>query len=453
MLDIREGGAPANAGGSPAPERGRVAVELPVRGGRVIVRPRVLHALSRPLWIVALCSLIALLRAAHAALVPIALALLVACVLSGVVEWLRRHHVPRGVGASVLLLAVALALGGVAELTWSPAQQWMRNAPKVLHAIERKVRPAQSLLRRLDYIAKRATALAESDGEAAASGSGTEGTFGTVAAATPTAAMVTPLELFTATGWALAGFVTVMGFALLLLIGGPPTLARLAVALAADLRAVRVLEVIDAIRLGVGRYYGTMLLINIGFGAVVAGAMDLLGMPNPVLWGVIAGVLNFIPVLGSAVTFTIVTVVALVTFNSITHVLLVCGSYLLIATVEGHVVEPLFFGKTLDLNPVVVLTALWLGGWLWGIPGVVLALPVVVAVRSVRRLSSRPHNPGGGRPLTEVYQRPGTSDHAREPEREIERREPPFASLELLVGEWRDQERLAVGRLGDNADA
>jgi predicted PurR-regulated permease PerM len=428
-------------------------VELPFRSGRVIVRPRVLHALLRPLWIVAFCSLLALLRAAHAALVPIALALLVACVLSGVVEWLQRHHIPRAVSASVLLLAVALALGGVAEQTWSPAQQWMQNAPKVLHTIERKVRPAQSLLRRLDYIAKRATALAESDGEsAAAPGSGAVGSVGTVAPE-PVAAMVTPLEVFTATGWALAGFVTVMGFALLLLIGGPPTLARMAVALAADLRAVRVLEVIDAIRLDVGRYYGTMLLINIGFGAVVAGAMSLLGMPNPALWGVIAGVLNFIPVLGSAVTFTIVTVVALVTFDSITHVLLVSGSYLLIATVEGHVVEPVFFGRSLHLNPLVVLTALWLGGWLWGIPGVVLALPVVVAVRSVRRLLRRPHNPAGGQPLTEVYQRPGTDDHAREPEREIERREPPFASLELLVGEWRDQERLAVGRLGDNADA
>lgn len=419
----------------------------------MFVRPGMLRALLRPLWVVAFCSLIALLRAAHAALVPLALALLVACVLSGVVEWLRRHHIPRGVSASVLLLAVALALGGVAQLTWAPAQQWMQSAPRVLHTIERKVRPAQSLLRRLDYIAKRATALAQSDGEsAAAPGSATPGSVETVAPASPPA-MVTPLELFTATGWLLAGLVTVIAFALLLLIAGPPALARMAVALAADLRAVRVLEVIDAIRLDVGRYYGTMLLINIGFGAVVAGAMSLLGMPNAVLWGAIAGVLNFIPVLGSAVTFTIVTVVALVTFSSTTQMLLVAGSYLLIATVEGHVVEPVFFGKSLDLNPLVVLTSLWLGGWLWGIPGVVLALPVVLAVRSVRRLARRPQDPGGDGPLTEVYQRPGTGEHAREPEREVEQREPPFASLELLVGEWRDQERLAVGRLGDDADA
>ena len=359
---------------------------MPLRGGRRFVRPRVLHALVRPLWIVAICCLVAVMRAAHSALVPLALALLVAFVLSGIVEWCCRRGIPRGISASVLLIVLAAALGGIAELTWAPAQHWMQDAPRVLQTIERKVRPAQSLLRRLDYIAKRATALANNDGPASAAGAAA------AAQSSPTV-LVTPLEVFTATGWMLLGFVTVMAFALLLLVIGPPALARMTVALAANLRAVYVLELIDAIRLDVGRYYGTMLLINIGFGTVVAGVMRLLGMPNPVLWGAIAGVLNFIPFLGSATTFTIVTVVALVTFNTITPVLLVSGSYLLLAAIEGHVIEPVFLGRSLDLSPLVVLTALWLGGWLWGIPGMVLALPVVVAIRCMRRVSSRTQQP------------------------------------------------------------
>jgi predicted PurR-regulated permease PerM len=189
------------------------------------------------------------------------------------------------------------------------------------------------------------------------------------------------------------GTVTVLAFALLLLIAGPPTLARMTAALAADLRAVHVLEIIEAIRLEVGRYYGMMLLINLVFGAVVAGVMALLGMPNPALWGAIAGVLNFIPYLGSATTCAIVTVVALVTFDTLGQVVLVAGSYIALATVEGHVVEPLVVGRRLDLNPVVVLAALWLGGWLWGIAGVVLALPALVAVKSARRMSSRANRP------------------------------------------------------------
>lgn len=346
------------------------------------MQARALHALVRPLWIVALCSVIALLRIAHAALVPLALALLVAFVLSGIVEGLWRRGVPRTLSASVLLIVAALALAGVIQLTWAPAQQWMLSAPRVLRTIEHKVRPAQSLLRRLDDIARRATALADFDGAAGAAAPASP-----IAPATPASAVVTPIEVFAATGWVVGAIVTVMAFALLLLIAGPPTLARMMVALAADLRAVHVLQIIDAIRLEVGRYYGTMLLINLGFGTVVAGVMSLLGMPNPVLWGVIAGVLNFIPFLGSAITFTILTVVALVSFETLGHVLLVAGSYLALATVEGHVVEPVFFGRRLDLNPLVVLTALWLGGWLWGIPGVVLALPAVVAIRIARRMS------------------------------------------------------------------
>jgi predicted PurR-regulated permease PerM len=334
------------------------------------------RALSRPLWLIAICSLVALLHAFRAALVPLGLALLLACVLSGAVEALRRWRIPRALSASVLLVMVAVALGGMIDMTWAPAHQWLQNSPRVLRTIEHKVRPAQSVMRRLDYIAKRVTALAYTDGESSAAPA--------PAAAQPPAGL-TPIEVATATGWVLGGIVTVVGFALLVLSAGPTTLARMTAALGGDWHSVRVLKVIDAIRLEVGRYYATLVLINIVFGTVVAGAMWLLGMPNPPLWGVIAGVLNFIPYLGAATTFTIVTTVALVTFSSLAHVLLVGGIYLALAAIEGHVVEPIFLGRRLDLNPLTVLTALWLGGWLWGIAGVVLALPVLVAIKIARR--------------------------------------------------------------------
>jgi len=112
-------------------------------------------------------------------------------------------------------------------------------------------------------------------------------------------------------------------------------------------------------------------------------------MPNPMLWGAVAGVLNFIPYLGSATTLAILTLVALVTFDTIPHVLMVAASYLALAAVEGHIVEPIFLGRRLDLNPIVVFVALWSGGWLWGMPGVVFALPVLVAAKVAASHSSR----------------------------------------------------------------
>jgi predicted PurR-regulated permease PerM len=168
---------------------------------------------------------------------------------------------------------------------------------------------------------------------------------------------------------------------LLLLAAGPPTLARMTAPVASDGRAVRALRIIDAIRVEVGRYYGTLAVINLLFGTATAAVMWLLGMPNPVLWGAVAAVLNFIPYLGGVTTVVILALVAFVSFDGIGHALLVPASFLLMAGIEAHIVEPVFLGRRLDLNPIIVLVALWVGAWVWGIAGMVVAMPVLVATK------------------------------------------------------------------------
>jgi predicted PurR-regulated permease PerM len=357
---------------------------------------RVLRALEGPLWVLALCAVLAMLRVGRDALVPLALAVLIALMLSGVVEGLRRIRVPRGLSALVLLMIIAVAVAGVVDMIWTPAQQWIQSAPRVMRTIEHRVRPAQSLMRRIDALAKRASALASPDGNPVVTPVANPG------------ASVTTVEVLAGTGWLLGATLAVMALTLLLLAAGPPTLARMTAALSGDLHAVHALRIIDAIRLEVGRYYGTLALINLGFGTVTAISMSLLGMPNPILWGAVAGALNFIPYLGPATTLAILTLVALVTFDSTTHVLMVATSYLALAAVEGHIVEPVFLGRRLDLNPIVVFVALWIGGWLWGVPGVVVALPVLVATKVAASHSRRGEmlvgflSPGGGRELLEA---------------------------------------------------
>jgi predicted PurR-regulated permease PerM len=189
------------------------------------------------------------------------------------------------------------------------------------------------------------------------------------------------MTVLTETGWIVGGIVTVAVLTLFLLAAGPPVLARMMATLVGNWHAAKVQSAIEAIRQDVGRYYGTLALINISLGLATAAAMWLLHMPNPILWGAMAAVLNFIPYLGSAVTLLVISVVALVTFDSTAQVLLVAGTYLALATIEGQIVEPIFFGRRLRLSPVVVFVALWLGGWLWGIAGVVFALPLLLAAR------------------------------------------------------------------------
>jgi predicted PurR-regulated permease PerM len=332
---------------------------------------------SLPLWIIALCAAVALLRFCRDALIPIALALLAACILSGTVEALRRRHVPRAVSAAVLLVLIAIAIGATVDWIATPAQAWMQSAPRLLRTIEHKVRPAQTLVRRLDYIARRASAIAGADPDAPAP-----------ATAAPPPLVPTAMEIFAVTGWAALTTVTVMAFAFLLLAAGPSALARLTCLFAAGTPALHGLRTIEAIRREVGRYYATLLLINVCFGAVLATTLWLLGMPSAPLWGVLGAILNFVPYVGPAVGVTIVTLVALVTFPGTAQALLVAACYVALATAEGHIVEPVFLARRLKLNSVVVLFALWIGGWLWGVAGVLLAMPVLLAIKVAGRAGS-----------------------------------------------------------------
>jgi len=328
---------------------------------------------------VTLCVAVAALRLGRDLLVPIVLAVLVTLVLSGIVETLRRYRIPRALSAVVLLALVGAAVGGTLHAVWTPARQWVEGAPRVLRTIEHKTRPAQSIVRRIDDIARRASALAGAgDAPAAAT-----------AAAPAARTAISAMDVVAGTSGVVAALLMGAALTLLLLAAGPSMLARMTAPVATDGRAIRVLRVIEAIRVEVGRYYGTLAVINLLFGTVTALVMWLLGMPNPVLWGAVAGVLNFIPYLGCATTLAILTLVAFVSFDRISQTALVAASFLVLAAVEGHIVEPVFLGRRLDLNPIVVLVALWVGAWIWGVAGMVVALPLLVATKVA---ASHSHN-------------------------------------------------------------
>jgi predicted PurR-regulated permease PerM len=122
-------------------------------------------------------------------------------------------------------------------------------------------------------------------------------------------------------------------------------------------------------------------LINVGLGACTALAMYALGMPNAILWGVLVAVFNFVPYLGPIAAFFILAVAALVTFEDLSHALAVPGVFILLHLIEGQIVQPLTVGRRFEVNALVVLLAVWFGYGFWGIPGMLLAMPLVVAVK------------------------------------------------------------------------
>jgi predicted PurR-regulated permease PerM len=318
-----------------------------------------------------------LLYVAHAAFIPIALSLLLALILSGPVEGLHKFKVPRSVSAALILVIVLSLIAGFVDLMWTPTQQWFAAAPKTIVIIKQKITPVAKFMDRVEEIRKYA------------------GSFrATPRTPTPPAAPTgaqesAPVILLDATREALVGLVTFVMVTLFLLAGGPPMLARMTAAFVDDLNAAHVLSVIEKVRAEVGRFYVTTAVINLCLGAATAVAMLAWGMPTPYLWGALAAILNFIPYAGSATTLIVLSLVAVVSFTTLGHILGVAGTYIVLAAVEGQVLQPLLIGRRLDVNPLLIFLALWFGGMFWGVAGVVLATPTLVALKVIAENAKR----------------------------------------------------------------
>jgi predicted PurR-regulated permease PerM len=308
-------------------------------------------------------GLAVLLYLARAAFVPVAFSLLFALVLSSPVELLHRVGMPRTIGATLILVILIGIVGVTLDAVWAPARAWITTLPHTIEVIEHKLGPVARVL-------EHGMVAVDSDTHAPSGSSGAEdfamNASGTLLGEAPSITV---------------NVLTIVILTLFLLAGGAPMTARVAATLTSEGKSLKVLKVVQAVRSEIARYYATVAMINLGLGAATATVTMLLGLPNPLLWGAMATVLNFIPYAGSAITLIVLTLVAFVTFDSIGHVAAVAASFLLLVTIEGQVVEPLLIGRRLKLSPVVVFLALWFGGWFWGIAGVILAIPALVALK------------------------------------------------------------------------
>ena len=312
----------------------------------------------------------ALLYFAHAAFVPVALALLFALILSSPVELLHRIGMPRGLSALLILIIAFGAVASLVTLLWNPAQDWYASAPHTLNVIQKKITPLAHLISHIEDLGHKAGAV---------------GAAVHPAAETLTVAPenVGPSAILGALRDSAVGLATFLILTLFLLAGGPPMVARMTAAFFDHLKANHVLRYIEKVRAEVGHYYVTTALINFGLGVATTLVMMGWGMPTPYLWGALAAVLNFIPYAGSATTLVLVTLVAAVSFDGLGHAAGVSLSYLGLATLEGQVVQPLLVGRRLEVNPLLIFLGLWFGGFFWGIPGVILATPALVALKVI----------------------------------------------------------------------
>jgi predicted PurR-regulated permease PerM len=143
----------------------------------------------------------------------------------------------------------------------------------------------------------------------------------------------------------------------------------------------RAVSIAGEIETNVSRYLLTVTLINVGLGCAVGIVAGFLGLPNPAMWGTMVAVLNFVPYLGALTGIICMTLGAVLSFDNFGYALVFPAVYLLFATLEGNFITPWVMGRSLTLNPVMVLLSLSFWGWMWGIPGIILAVPILAAFK------------------------------------------------------------------------
>jgi predicted PurR-regulated permease PerM len=308
------------------------------------------------------------LRIARPLLLPIILALLLAVVLAPMVRLLHRLRLPFPLAAGIVVAAFTGAAGyGVYALA-DPAANWIERAPETMRDLERKLHKVKASMAEAKQAAEKVEAITRVEGSE-------RPPEVTVEQPSLAARMVTTTQA------ALLHAVETIVLLYFLLAFGESSLRRL-VRIPPRLRAkIHFVELTLEIEREISHYLLTIAFINAGLGAATTLAMWALGMPNPVLWGVVAAVLNFVPYLGSACTLVVLTVVAVITFDTLGQASLVPGAFLVLATLEGQVINPIIVGRRMSLNPPAIVLALMVGGWIWGVVGLLIAVPVLVIAR------------------------------------------------------------------------
>lgn len=307
---------------------------------------------------------------ARSFLLPVVLAILLAFLLAPAVRWLSKHGLPRPFSAALILLTLLAVLGLGLHSTMDPAREWLGKAPRKLRQVERKVK---KLLRPVEEVSAAARQVEK------------------MAAISPENGQKVEVKqqpslgesLFDGTQNLLFGGGAMLILLYFLLASGDLFLRKLVHLLPRLSDGKRVVRIAHQIQRDISTHLITITLINGALGVAIGFAMYWLGMPSPVLWGTVAAVFNFVPYLGAMVGCTIVAGVALLTFDAPVHALIIPAVYLALTSLEGSLITPMILGRRLALNSVAIVLGLFFWGWLWGIPGALLAVPLQLAIKII----------------------------------------------------------------------
>lgn len=320
-----------------------------------------------PLTILATLAVYYTLYAARAILLPIMLAGLIALTLRPIIRALRRYRLPDAASAALTLgLMVMLVIAGIFRLV-GPAEEWVRMAPAKIEVVKTKLHP---YLDKLSGLAK----TSETVTEMATAG---EVSRQPLAVEIRQSGLTTNLAVASVTGNVLGMASLVLALAYFLLAAGDRLLNNAISLLNHYSEKRKVVELVYDVERGIASYLLMVTCINAGVGLATTLLFWLLGVPHPGLWGLVAFTFNYVPVFGPIATFLLFVIVSIVTFDSLAYAMIAPLGFAALASVEGNVITPYVMGRRMSINPIVVFLSLIFWGWMWGLGGAVLAVPLV----------------------------------------------------------------------------
>jgi predicted PurR-regulated permease PerM len=326
------------------------------------------------LVIVAIAAATALLYFGRNIFIPLFLALVFTALLRPLVRWLEHVRVPTMLAGTLVVLLALGALFGAGLAVTAPVQDWIKEAPHSISIARHKLR---KLTRSVEPVAGALQGAASGTGGR----SGTSGGGGAAQHSSDPAVPNVASKLFGATTAIIGGFVEVLLLTWFLLASGNLFPRKLLRVLPLPWEKQAAVDVLGETESVVSGYMFVSLLINIVQGAAVALVMWLIGMPTPVLWGMMTVLVEFVPYLGAAFMMLVLALVGLANFSSTLHALAPPGAYLVITTLQNNLVSPVTYGRRLKLNPVAVLVSVMIWFELWGVPGAFLAVPIVATAK------------------------------------------------------------------------
>lgn len=320
------------------------------------------------LTILAIVAGAAALSAAQGLLFPIVLAILLALLLTPAVDLTDRLRLPRWLGALLVVAALIGALLAAATQLAAPAQRWLNPKSPEWRKLEFRIREVKKPLETIKDAQERMADIAEDK----------------PGKPKPKEVVVERRDLFKTLDDAkplLVGALSTVVLLYFLLSSGDLFLRKLIRILPRLTDKKKAVGIARTIQVEIGRYFMTIASINLALGVVTAGVMALLGMPSAVFWGALVAALNFIPYAGPGMSLVLLTAGAFVSLDSWPAILAVPISFFALVLVEGQFLQPILVGRRLRLNVVVTFLAVLAWGWLWGLAGVVVAIPILVVLK------------------------------------------------------------------------